>query len=120
MRLGLEHKQIASTRRTQSEASHEDRRLEADPRQREHEGAHKLLEAPTLRRDPRAHYKLAIVSINIKYIITVAMVIAIQAITNIVVVLIVVVVVVVGRTAMRQLFNPRPFFYLRGGPRANQ
>ena len=119
MRLGLEHKQIASTRKTQSEASHEDRRLEADPRQREHEGAHKPFEAPTLRRDPRAHYKLAIVSRNIKYIITVAMVIAIQAITNIVVVLIVVV-VVVGRTARRQLFNPRRLFYLRGGPRANQ
>ena len=51
--------------------------------------------------------------------LTVAMVIAIQAIINIVVVLIVVV-VVVGRTARRQLFNRRRLFYLRGGPRANQ
>ena len=43
----------------------------------------------------------------------VAMVIAMQAVVNIVVVLIVV--VVVGRTAMGQLFNRRPFFICGAG-----
>ena len=45
--------------------------------------------------------------------LTVAIVIAIQAIINIVVVLLVV--VVVGRTAMRQLFNHRPFIICGAG-----
>ena len=52
-------------------------------------------------------------AIAIQAVVNIAVVTVMQAVVNIVVVRIVV--VVVGRTAMRQLFNRRPFFICGAG-----